>query len=185
MYVRDWMSAPAIVAPTTMEAPAALALMEERKIRRLPLVEERRLVGMVTRGDLLQALGLYPTMWRRLDLKLSDVMKTNPVAVSPDATLGDVAHLMLDRKIGGIPVVKDGEPVGMITESDIFRALCKILGFGDKGTRIEFTTPAEEHFLDVLRERLKDREARTVMAYWDDRRNCWEVVLRLQAAAVA
>src|SRR5689334_24027861 len=122
MIVRDWMSAPAIVAPASMEAPEALALMEERRIRRLPVVDDRRLVGIVTHRDLLQSLGLYPTMWRRLDLKLSDVMKTNPTVISPEETVDEVARLMLERKIGGIPVVEIGAPVGIITESDIFRA---------------------------------------------------------------
>jgi CBS-domain-containing membrane protein len=121
------MSAPAVVVPASMEAPAALALMEERKIRRLPVVEDRRLVGMITDGDLRKALGPQPMMWRRLRLKLSDIMTAHPVAVSPDETLERVARLMLEHKIGGLPVVEGGVPIGIITESDVFRVLCKIL----------------------------------------------------------
>ena len=185
MFVRDWMSAPAVVASASMGGPEALALMEERKLRRLPVVENRRLVGIITRGDLLQALGLYPTMWRRLDVKVSDAMKTNPVTVTSGETLEGAAQLMLDHKIGGIPVVEEGVPVGMITESDIFRALCKILGVGDKSTRLRFTAPADAHVLDVLREHLKDQEPRTVLAYVDEKSKQWDVVLRLLAPVVA
>jgi len=185
MLVRDWMSAPAVAASSSMEAPEALDLMEKSKFRRLPVVEGGRLVGIITRRDLEQALGREPTTWRRLKLKLSDVMKANPLVVPPQETLEGVARLMLDRKIGGIPVVEDGAPVGMITESDLFRALCKILGFGEKGTRIEFTAPAEGRLIEVLRERLKEREPRTLLAHLDERRNSWEVILRLETPVVA
>jgi acetoin utilization protein AcuB len=185
VFVRDWMSGPAIVGPVSMDASEALALMEERKIRRLPVVEGRRLVGIVTRGDLQRSLGPYPTMWKRLALKLSDVMKTDPVAVSPDDTLESVARRMLDAKIGGIPVVEGGEPVGMITESDVFRALCKILGFGGQSARLAFTAPEEGDILKEVADRLKDREATTILAHRDERRHRWEVVLRLRGPVPA
>lgn len=180
MLVRDWMSFPAVVGSVSMDAAEALALMEERQIRRLPVVEDRRLVGLVTRGDLHRALGPYPTMWKRLDLDLSDVMKADPVSVSPDETLEAVARAMLDRKIGGIPVVEDGVPVGMITESDVFRALCEILGFGQKSARLAFTAPEDGDILRELGARLKDRRATSIVAHRDERRGRWDVVLRLQ-----
>ena len=185
MFVRDWMSAPAISGDVSMDASQALALMEERKIRRLPVVENRRLVGIVTRGDLQKALGPYPTMWKRLGLKLSDVMKTDPVAVSPEETLERVARRMLDFKIGGIPVVEDDVPVGMITESDVFRALCEILGFGGQSARQTFTAPANGDIVKELGERLKDRQATTILAHLDDRRDRWDILLRLRGPVPA
>jgi CBS domain-containing protein len=185
MFVRDWMTAPAVVGSVSMDASEALALMEERKFRRLPVVEDRRLVGIVTRGDLLSALGPYPTMWKRLALKLSDVMKTNPVAVSPEDTLESVARLMLDRKIGGIPVVEDGVPVGMMTESDVFRALCETLGFGGQSARLSFTAPADGDILKEVGERLKDRQATTILAHRDEARQRWNVTLRLRGPVPA
>lgn len=185
MFVREWMTAPAIVAPVSMDAPEALALMEQRGIRRLPVVEDGRLVGIVTRGDLQRALGPYPTMWRRLDLKLSNVMTPDPAAVSPDETLEAVARLMLDRKIGGVPVVEDRVPVGMITESDVFRALCQILGFGDKSARVAFTAPEDGDVLAEVRDHLKDRQMRTLLARLDEGRKVWDIVLRLRGAVTA
>jgi acetoin utilization protein AcuB len=185
MFVREWMSFPAVVGAASMDASAALALMEERKIRRLPVVVDRRLVGIVTLGDLRRALGPYPTMWKRLPLKLSDVMKTDPLTVGPEDTLELVARHMLDRKIGGIPVVEDGEPVGMITESDIFRALCEILGFGDASARLSFTAPEGSDILKEVSTRLKNREATTILAHRNERRNLWEIVLRLRGSVPA
>jgi acetoin utilization protein AcuB len=185
VFVREWMTAPAVVAPASMAAPQALGFMEEHKIRRLPVVEDRLLVGLVTQGDLMKALGPYPSMWRRLKLKVSDVMKVDPVSVSPEDTLEAVARLMMDRKIGGIPVVEDRVPVGMITESDVFRALCEILGFGDKSARVAFTAPADGDVLAEVRDRLKDRQMRTLMAHLDENRKLWEVVLRLRGPVLA
>lgn len=185
MFVREWMSFPAVVGAASMDASAALTLMEERRIRRLPVVENRRLVGIVTLGDLRRALGPYPTMWKRLALKLSDVMKTDPLTVGPEDTLELVARHMLDRKIGGIPVVEDGEPVGMITESDIFRALCEILGFGDPSARLAFTVPEGGDVLKEVSARLKNREATTILAHRNERRHLWEIVLRLRGAVPA
>lgn len=185
MFVRDWMSAPAVVGSVSMDAAQALSLMEERKIRRLPVVEDRRLVGLVTRGDLLRALGPYPTMWKRLNLRLSDVMKADPLALGPDETLEAAARKMLDHKIGGLPVVEDGIPLGVITESDVFRALCQILGFGSENARISFTARADGEILKEIGDRLKDRQATTILAHLDERRNRWEILLRLRGAVAA
>ena len=185
MFVREWMTSPAVVAPASMAAPEALAFMEERKIRRMPVVEDRRLVGIVTHGDLMKALGPYPSMWKRLKLHLSDVMKVDPVSVSPEETLEAVARLMMDRKIGGLPVVEDHVPVGMITESDVFRALCEILGFGDKSARFAFTAPAEGDVLAQVRDHLKDRQMRTLLAHLNEGQNRWEIVMRLRGPVPA
>jgi acetoin utilization protein AcuB len=129
MLIREWMSAPPIVARELLSAPGALWLMEERNVRRLPVVDdEGRLRGIVTRGDLLEKLGPYPISWRRLNLKVSDAMTPDPATVRPDEPVERAAQLMLERKIGGLPVVEGGRPVGIVTESDLFRALCRAFG---------------------------------------------------------
>ena len=131
MIVRQWMSAPAVVALDRLSAPGALWVMEERKVRRLPVQDEQgRLVGIVTRGDLQGKLGPFPTTWRRLKLKVSDAMTSDPVYVGPDDPLEKVAQIMLERKVSGLPVVERGRIVGIITESDVFRAFCEALGVG-------------------------------------------------------
>jgi CBS domain-containing protein len=128
--IAEWMSAPPIVVPPTLPLAAAQLLMEQRHVRRLPIVEDGRLVGIVTWGDLRSAwpsaattLSIYE--WRALLEKatVAECMTRDPITVAPDTSILDAARTMLERKIGGLPVVADGCVVGMITESDLLRLL--------------------------------------------------------------
>lgn len=133
MQVRQWMSSPVIAASDRLSAPEALWMMDERKVRRLPVVDEReRLIGIVTRSDLQAKLGPFPISWRRLKLGVRDAMSPDPLSVSPDDPIERAAQLMLARKISGLPVVDGGRVTGIITESDLFRAFCELLGVARK-----------------------------------------------------
>ena len=123
MLVRDRMSSPAITARPDASFQQALALMQEHGIRRLPVVDaDDRLVGIVAQRDLLIAALRYLTS--RVDV--TEVMARDVVTVSPASTLADVARLMLERKIGGLPVVENSRLVGVITESDVFGAFVEL-----------------------------------------------------------
>jgi acetoin utilization protein AcuB len=128
MLVREWMTSPPILIQARQSAPEALDFMEQRKVRRLPVEEEGRLVGIVTKTDLQSKLGPFPISWRRLRLYVTDVMTRDPVTVGPDEPLEQAATLMLTHKISGLPVVADGRVVGIVTESDVFRAFCEAMG---------------------------------------------------------
>jgi predicted transcriptional regulator len=128
MLVREWMTSPAIVVHARQSAPEALRLMEQREVRRLPVEDEGRLVGIVTKTDLESKLGPFPISWRRLKLLVTDAMTPHPATVGPDDPLEQAATLMLTHKISGLPVVADGLIVGIVTESDVFRAFCEAMG---------------------------------------------------------
>jgi acetoin utilization protein AcuB len=131
MLVKDCMSTPAITLAPETPFQDALKLMRERKIRRIPVVDaQNRLVGIVSERDLLHAAPSPATslsvwelnylLWR---LQLGDVMTKKVTTVAPNMPLVEAACLMLDKKIGGMPVVDEqAHVVGVITESDIFRA---------------------------------------------------------------
>ena len=127
--VKDWMSRDVITAVPTLGLLEAQALMRENNIRRLPVVENGRLVGVVTYGDIREArpsaatsLSTWEMNYLLASLNLAEVMTKNPKAISPEATIGEAADLMLTHRISGLPVVAgDGSLVGIITESDIFR----------------------------------------------------------------
>ena len=128
MFVREWMTSPAILVHARQSAPEALRLMDQHKVRRLPVEDEGRLVGIVTKTDLQSKLGPFPISWRRLKLLVTDAMTRDPVSIGPDERLEQAATLMLTHKISGLPVVEGGQVVGIVTESDIFRAFCEAMG---------------------------------------------------------
>lgn len=134
MKVSDVFTRGAIVVDPNTSAPQARKVMEEHKIRRLPVVDGGKLVGIVTLTDLLKAapspatsLSIWELHYLLDRVKVSEIMTKDVVTTTPDADLREVARVMADRKIGGLPVVEDGQVVGMITESDVFRALVKLL----------------------------------------------------------
>ena len=117
---------PLTVTPFETVAQAE-ELMAENRIRQLPVVNDRALVGIITDRDLRSFLSgsLVSTPEAResaLDSKVSGVMTTNPLTVSPDDELQDAVEILLDEKIGGIPVVDEAEGlVGIVTYVDVLR----------------------------------------------------------------
>jgi len=123
MLVRDRMSRPAVTVRQDADFQKALALMQEKKLRRLPVVDDDgQLVGIIVERDLLVAAMRY----LQSRVEVGDLMTRNVVTVGPDADLNDVARTMLERKIGGLPVVEHGRLVGIVTESDIFRRFVEL-----------------------------------------------------------
>ena len=121
--VHNWMTAkPITITPQTTLA-AVKQLMVDYHIRRLPVIDKHKLVGIVTRRDVNRAeatnshnLGQYVL---RLPPIAKEFMSPAVITIAPDATIGEAAGLMIEHKIGGLPVVEDGKLVGMITETDI------------------------------------------------------------------
>jgi len=130
--VRDWMTPhPITIDPKTV-LPDAHRLMQDSHIRRLPVVDHGNLVGIVTLGDIREAepsqvttLSIYEIHYLLSKLSVEHIMTRNPITIAPEQTIQEAARLMLENKIGGLPVVesKTGKLVGIITESDIFRIL--------------------------------------------------------------
>jgi CBS domain-containing protein len=129
--VRQWMSRPAIIAPATMLLPEARQLLRERRIRRIPVIDaEGRLLGIVTEGDINRVSESHVTdvrdynLYHRVgDLPIGDIMTPDPITVTPDMPIIEVAQRLLEHRIGGVPVVEHDHVVGVITESDLFRLI--------------------------------------------------------------
>jgi CBS domain-containing protein len=123
MLVRNRMSRPAVTIRQDADFQKALALMQEKKLRRLPVVDDDgQLVGIVVERDLLVAAMRY----LQSRVEVGEVMTRNVVTVGPDTDLNEVARTMLERKIGGLPVVEHGQLLGIITESDIFKRFVEL-----------------------------------------------------------
>ena len=127
MLVREWMTSPAVVVSPTMEALEALDRMVQLKFRRLPVEVHGKIVGIVTRGDLESKLGWDRMTWRRLGRRVEDAMTSNPFTVAPGDPLEKAVDLMIRHRIGGVPVVEQGRVVGIVTETDVFRAFVQVM----------------------------------------------------------
>ncbi|MDQ3007770.1 MAG: CBS domain-containing protein [Chloroflexota bacterium] len=131
--VREWMTPnPITIAPQTT-LPEAHRSMDEHKVRRLPVMNKGKLVGIVTRGDIRAAqaseattLSVYELNYLMDRIPAKDFMAHDPITVTPNATIGEAARLMFQHKIGGLPVVENGELIGMITETDFCRLLMSL-----------------------------------------------------------
>lgn len=131
--VRDWMTRDVVVVSPDTTVLDAGQLMVDRTIRRLPVVEDGKLVGIITYGDVRGAratsaggLDIWELSYIISHLSVGEIMTPNPVTVSPDDTIGTAAQLLLKYMIGGLPVLdNDGRLVGIITESDIFRLVAR------------------------------------------------------------
>lgn len=131
--VRDWMTESIIsVGPDTPIAKAH-QIMKMNKIRRLPVLKNERLVGIVTIGDIREAtpsdattLSIWELNYLWAQLLVDNVMSQKVLTITADEPLINAARIMLENKISGLPVVEeDGKVVGIITESDVFRMLVK------------------------------------------------------------
>ncbi len=128
--VRDWMTPNPITIDVKTTLPDAHKLMKESRIRRLPVVDHGKLVGILTLGDIREAspsdatsLSIFELNYLLARLTVDTIMTGDPIVIEPTATIRQAAQIMLEHKIGGLPVVQDEKLVGIITESDIFRVL--------------------------------------------------------------
>jgi acetoin utilization protein AcuB len=127
--VRDWMTDDVVTVTPDTTLPEAHRLMTDNQIRRLPVMDDGRLVGIITRGDVRGAepsdatsLSIWELQYLIAKIKVKEIMTHDPITISQDVTIGEAAQVMLDNKISGLPVVDgQGRVVGIITESDIFR----------------------------------------------------------------
>ena len=151
MLVKERMTSPAMTVTPDTSFQDALKLMRDHKFRRIPVVDhEGKLIGIVSERDLLHAspspatsLSVWEVNYLLWKLKVADIMTHHVITIDQDAPIEDAANLMVTRKIGGLPVVDHaGKVVGVITETDIFKAFAEMLGSGEKGLRLTIKVPS-------------------------------------------
>ena len=150
MAVKDFMTRKVVyISPDTTIAHAA-DIMPDQKLHRLPVIENDKLVGLVTEGTIAEAspskatsLSIYEMNYLLNKTKVKDVMIHDVVTISQYASLEDATYLMLKNKIGILPVVDNEQVYGIITDRDIFKAFLEVSGYGEKGVRMRFVTEDE------------------------------------------
>ena len=144
MLVANRMSHPVITVRPDLPIQEALELMRKEHVRRFPVVDASgALVGIVSETDLLNAspsdatsLNVWEINYQMSKITVGRVMTKNVVAIDEDTPLESAARVMADKKIGGLPVLREGKVVGIITETDLFRIFTELLGARFKGLRL-------------------------------------------------
>jgi acetoin utilization protein AcuB len=152
MLVKDRMSLHPLTISEGESIYEAHHYMEEQNVRHLPVVNRAgKMVGLVTEGDLLKAEPSGVTLlsvWEINSLlnkvKVKEVMVHDLITTTEDTPIESAAHLMLDHKISCLPVVREGQLVGIITETDIFCTFLELFSARQKGLRITLEIPDRE-----------------------------------------
>lgn len=128
--VKNHMTSPVFSVSSDTGLSDAYRIMTVNKIRRLPIVDKDKLVGIISLNDVLEArpsdatsLSIWELNYLMANLKIKDIMCSSVCSIDADATVGAAAKMMLEKKFSGIPVTEKGNLIGIITESDIFRML--------------------------------------------------------------
>lgn len=165
MFVRDRMTAEPVTVTDDISFQEALRMMREGGFRRLPVVDAHdRLRGIVSERDLLYAspspatsLNVWEMNYLLSKLAVDEIMTKKVVTTTPDTPLEDAAHLMVDNKVGGLPVLdEDKRVVGVITETDIFKAFVEMFGGGRSGLRLTLEVPERKGVLAELAQTIAD-----------------------------
>jgi len=184
MFVRSWMTSPPVTVAPDVTLYEASLMMDRKRIRRLPVVENDELVGIITRSDVTASIGRglkADDARRRLqEITVGKTMARKPLTVSPKDPLDVAAQIMLRKKISGLPVVDGGRLVGMLTESDVFYALCTILGFTQKGGRVVLSLQPNMDLIGQLQRAVGTMSVQGIVSYYNPESKAWEAVVRLR-----
>ena len=143
MLVGERMSHPVITIPPDMPIVDVLNLMKREHIRRTPVIKNGKLVGIVSDKDLLNAspspatsLSVWEMNYLLSKITIKDVMTRKVLTVTEDMPIEQAARIMVDNKIGGLPVLRGDQVVGIITETDLFKVFMELMGAREMGVRV-------------------------------------------------
>ncbi len=146
MLVGERMSHPVISVSPDMAVMDALDMMRRERIRRAPVIHDGKLIGIVSEKNLLNAspssatlLSVWEVSYLVSKIKIKDVMTKHVLTTTEDTPIEEAALILIDNKIGGLPVLSDGKVVGIITETDLFKIMLEMMGARQKGVRASVT----------------------------------------------
>ena len=146
LLVENWMNPNVITVDADDSMLDATKILKEHNIRHLPVLEKGKLVGVITDRDLKRAspsdatsLEAHELLYLIANIKVREIMTRNPITVPYNFTIEEAAEILLQAKISGMPVVdKDGDVIGTITQTDLFKVLISLPGVGKKGVQFAF-----------------------------------------------
>ncbi|MBN8582610.1 MAG: CBS domain-containing protein [Anaerolineae bacterium] len=143
MFVGERMSHPVISVTPETPVHDALAMFKKEHIRRAPVVKDGKMVGIITESDLLNAspspvtsLSVWEMNYLISKVTVKQVMSKKLISVDVTTPIEEAARIMADKKIGGMPVMRSGKLVGIITETDLFKIFLELMGARTKAIRV-------------------------------------------------
>jgi acetoin utilization protein AcuB len=143
MFVGERMSHPVISVTPEMPIQDVIVMFKKEHIRRAPVLKNGKLVGIVSEGDLLNAspspvtsLSVWELNYLLSKVTIGQVMSKKVQTIGDTTPIEEAARIMADSKIGGMPVIRAGRVVGIITETDLFKIFLELMGARTKGIRV-------------------------------------------------
>lgn len=171
MIVREVMKTNVVCVTSETKATDAKALMTENKVTRLPVVDNGKLVGLVTKSDLNKAepsaattLDMFEISSLLAKLTVKKVMSKKVITVSPDEVVEEAARIMVDNNVSCLPVIKDGALVGIITENNLFSLFIEMFGARTKGVRAVVYVDDKPGQLAKVTKEISDAKANIISA---------------------
>ena len=197
LLVRDWMTEHLVTLSPEASVAEALTLCRKRRIRHIPILDKGRLVGIVSDRDLRDASPTLgdPERARILqEIRVADVMSREVITVDPQDAIENAAQQMYELKIESLPVVSEGavadagsavpeeEVLGIVTSSDVMRALVTLAGLPEPGCRIEVSVPNREGILAEVAGKIRKLKVDIVSVLSDPDRRSGQRTLIFQLA---
>jgi len=170
MQVQNWMTMDVLTVDENTPITRVMKLLKDNDIGHLPVIRSGRLVGMITDLDVKDAspskgaaLKVQELYFLLAEMKARDVMKDNPITISPDQTMEMAAVKMLEHGVSGIPVVtEENELVGIISQGDVFRVLISITGIYQRGVQLAFNLEDRAGSIKEVADDIREEEGQIV-----------------------
>ena len=170
MLVKEWMASEPIVVDENTSIMKATQIMKENNIRRIPVVRDGRLIGIISDRDIKEAapskatsLDVHELYYLLSEIKIKDIMTPDPITLRENDSVEKAAVIMLENRISGMPIVDDeNHVIGIITETDVFKVMVSITGAYRSPIQLAFDMEDRPGSLNKLLNAIREQGGRIV-----------------------
>lgn len=191
MTIKEVMRTNVVSVSSDVSATEAKSLMKKTGVNKLPVVDHGKLVGIVTKNDLLKAepssattLDMYEISYLLSKLTVKKVMVSKVISVNDDAVVEEAAKIMIDNEISCLPVLKDGALVGIVTVSDLFHLFTEMFGARQKGARAVFLAEDKPGQLALVTTKISEEKANIISAVTSEAKGDKRLRITVKAAGI-
>jgi acetoin utilization protein AcuB len=186
MLIRNFMTKNVVTIDAEESMPKAIQLLRQHKINMMPVTQQGKLVGVITGRDLKKAspseatdLDTHELKYLLNKIKIKDIMTKKVITIPSDHTIEEAAEILMNEDISGAPVVNDhGDMEGIITSTDLYKALIALSGLGRRGIQFAFQIEDRPGSIKELTDIIRTAGGRiaSIMSSYDRVREGWRNV---------